>query len=147
VGAIFELQARAGAPCSIHHADLLLYENLDTQAQWIGMSAPKSGAMDFVKDGDAVACTGVELGVIHTPGHTPGSSTFQLQADRPVLFTGDTLFHRSIGRTDLWGGSYPEIIRSINTKLMGFEDDTLVIAGHGPSTTIGQERRLNPFLR
>ena len=112
------------------------------------MRMPKRGAIDhFIQDGDAVACRGVELGVIHTPGHTPGSTTFQLQGDRNILFTGDTLFHGSIGRTDLWGGSFPEIIRSINKKLMTFDDDTLVITGHGASTTIGEERRLNPFLR
>lgn len=148
VGAIYELQQLAGTPAAVHKADLLLFEKLDVQAQWIGMRMPKRGAIDhFIQDGDAVACRGVELGVIHTPGHTPGSTTFQLQGDRNILFTGDTLFHGSIGRTDLWGGSYPEIIRSINKKLMTFDDDTLVITGHGASTTIGEERRLNPFLR
>ena len=148
VGAIYELQQLAGTPAAVHKADLLLFEKLDVQAQWIGMRLPKRGAIDhFIQDGDAVACRGVELGVIHTPGHTPGSTTFQLQGDRNILFTGDTLFHGSIGRTDLWGGSFPEIIRSINKKLMTFDDDTLVITGHGASTTIGEERRLNPFLR
>ena len=111
-------------------------------------SAPRRGTIDrYVNDGDSVAINGIELGVIHTPGHTPGSLTFVLPGDRNVLFTGDTLFQRSIGRTDLWGGSYPEIITSIQKKLMTFDDDTLVIAGHGNSTTIGHERRHNPFLR
>jgi glyoxylase-like metal-dependent hydrolase (beta-lactamase superfamily II) len=118
------------------------------QAQWIGMASPRKGCIEhFIQDGDAVACRGVEIGVIHTPGHTPGSATFQLQGDRTILFTGDTLFRRGIGRTDLWGGSYGEIIRSITTKLMNFDDDTLVISGHGDSTTVGEERKLNPFLR
>ena len=102
---------------------------------------------DLMNDGEAVAVKGVELGVIHTPGHTPGSTTFVLPGDRNILFAGDTLFHRSIGRTDLWGGSHPQIIDSIQQRLMTFDDDTLVIAGHGPSTTVGQERRHNPFLR
>ena len=82
-----------------------------------------------------------------TTGHTPGSSTFYLAGERPILFTGDTLFMQSIGRTDLWGGSYSEIIDSIQKKLMNFDDETFVVAGHGQSTTIGHERRYNPFLR
>jgi hydroxyacylglutathione hydrolase len=148
VGAIFELQEKAGATASIHKADLFLLDKLDVQAPWIGMETPKRGAIDrYINDGDAVAVSGIEIGVLHTPGHTPGSSTFVLPGDRVVLFTGDTLFQRSIGRTDLWGGSPTEIITSIQNKLMTFADDTLVVAGHGPTTTIGQERRLNPFLR
>ena len=148
VGAIDDLQQRLGVPAAIHKADLMLLENLDVQAQFSGLPTPKQGAIDsFVQDGDAVGCKGVELGVLHTPGHTPGSTTFHLAGDRNILFTGDTLFMQSIGRTDLWGGSYEEIIRSIQRKLMTFDDDTLVIAGHGQSTTIGHERRHNPFLR
>ena len=109
---------------------------------------PKRGAIEhFVEDGGAVACHGVEVGVIHTPGHTPGSATFHLPGDRNILFTGDTLFAQSIGRTDLWGGSHPQIIESIQKKLMTFDDDTLVVSGHGQVTTIGRERRYNPFLK
>lgn len=148
VGAIYELQERAGTPASIHKADLFLFEKLDVQAQWIGIPMPKRGAIEhFVEDGGAVACHGVEVGVIHTPGHTPGSATFHLPGDRNILFTGDTLFAQSIGRTDLWGGSHPQIIQSIQKKLMSFDDDTLVISGHGQVTTIGHERRYNPFLK
>jgi len=148
VGAIYELQERAGTPASIHKADLFLFEKLDVQAQWIGIPMPKRGAIEhFVEDGGAVACHGVEVGVIHTPGHTPGSASFHLAGDRNILFTGDTLFAQSIGRTDLWGGSHPQIIASIQKKLMTFDDDTLVISGHGQRTTIGHERRYNPFLK
>ena len=148
VGAICELQERMKTPAAIHKADLFLFEKLDVQAQWIGMPMPNPGVIDhFVQDGDAVACRGVEMGVLHTPGHTPGSTSFHLAGDRNILFTGDTLFAESIGRTDLWGGSHPEIISSIHKKLMTFDDDTLVIAGHGQSTTIGHERRYNPFLK
>ena len=148
VGAIQDVQERLGTPAAIHKADLFLFEKLDEQAHWIGMPVPKRGLIDrFVEDGDAVTCDGVEMGVIHTPGHTPGSTTFHLPGDRNILFTGDTLFMQSIGRTDLWGGSHTEIIRSIEKKLMTFDDDTLVIAGHGRPTTIGYERRYNPFLK
>ena len=148
VGGIDDLQKKSGVPAAIHKADLTLFEHLDVQAQFIGLPAPNAGVIDsYVQDGDAVACHGIELGVLHTPGHTPGSTSFHLRSDRNILFTGDTLFRQSIGRTDLWGGSYEEIIRSIQQKLMTFDDDTLVISGHGPSTTIGTERRNNPFLK
>jgi hydroxyacylglutathione hydrolase len=148
VGAIFELQQKAGTPAAIHKADLFLFENLDTQAEWLGVPPPKRGTIDrFFNDGSSVACAGVELGVIHTPGHTPGSSCFLLANGGNVLFAGDTLFQNSIGRTDLWGGSTTAILSSIQKKLMTLDDDTLVIAGHGPSTTVGHERRSNPFLR
>jgi glyoxylase-like metal-dependent hydrolase (beta-lactamase superfamily II) len=147
VGAIYELQERMESPAFIHKADLFLFEKLDMQAQWIGMPMPKRGVIDhFLEDGSAIACRGVEIGAIHTPGHTPGSTSFLLSSDRNILFTGDTLFAQSIGRTDLWGGSQPQIITSIQKKLLTFNDDTLVIPGHGESTTIGHERRYNPFL-
>lgn len=148
VGAIYDLQQKAATRASIHKADLFLFEALDTQAEWLGMPAPKSGTIDsFLNDGSSVSCKGVELGVIHTPGHTPGSTCFLLENGRNILFAGDTLFKNSIGRTDLWGGSTPEILASIHRKLLTLDDDTLVIAGHGPSTTVGLERRNNPFLR
>ena len=148
VGAIFELQRKAGTPASIHEADLFLFQELETQAQWLGMPSPKRGTIDrFLNDGSSVSCKGVELGVIHTPGHTPGSTCFHLANGRNILFAGDTLFRGTIGRTDLWGGSTPDILASIHKRLMTFDDDTLVIAGHGPSTTVGGERRNNPFLR
>jgi len=148
VGAICELQEKMQTPTAIHKADLFLFEKLDVQAQWIRMPMPKRGVIDqFVQDGDAVTCKGIEMGVIHTPGHTPGSVSFHLPGDRNILFTGDTLFAQSIGRTDLWGGSYPEILKSIQKKLMSFKDETLVVPGHGRSTSIGHERRYNPFLK
>ena len=148
VGAIFELQEHTGSRASIHQADLFLYEKLDVQAQWLGLPPPKQGHIDsYLKDGGAVACSGLEIGVLHTPGHTPGSTCFFLPGDRTTLFAGDTLFRNSIGRTDLWGGSMPDILSSIHKKLMNLDDDTLVIAGHGPSTTVGYEKRHNPFLK
>jgi glyoxylase-like metal-dependent hydrolase (beta-lactamase superfamily II) len=114
----------------------------------LGIPSPKRGAIDhYLNDGSSVACNGVELGIIHTPGHTPGSTCFLLANERTILFAGDTLFRNSIGRTDLWGGSTADILSSIHNKLMTLDDDTLVITGHGPSTTVGLERRNNPFLK
>jgi glyoxylase-like metal-dependent hydrolase (beta-lactamase superfamily II) len=148
VGAIFDLQRQAGTPAAIHRADLFLFEALETQAEWLGMPSPQKGTIDrFLNDGSSVGCSGVQLGVIHTPGHTPGSTCFLLPSERNILFAGDTLFKNSIGRTDLWGGSTTDILTSIHKRLMTLEDDTLVITGHGPSTTVGLERRNNPFLR
>jgi glyoxylase-like metal-dependent hydrolase (beta-lactamase superfamily II) len=148
VGAIFDLQEKAATPASIHEADLPLYDALETQAQWLGMPTPKRGAIDrFLIDGTSIGCSGVDLGVLHTPGHTPGSSCFVFENGRTILFAGDTLFQNSIGRTDLWGGSMPDILSSIHNKLLTLPDDTFVVAGHGPSTTVGRERRNNPFLR
>src|SRR5688572_6580403 len=125
VGAIFELQRQAGSPAAIHRADLFLFEALDTQAEWLGMPSPQKGTIDrFLNDGSAVGCSGVQLGVIHTPGHTPGSTCFLLANDRTILFAGDTLFKNSIGRTDLWGGSTSDILASIHKRLMTLDDDT-----------------------
>src|SRR5688572_25507707 len=88
VGAIYELQEKSGTSAAIHKADVLLLDKLDVQAQWIGMPTPKRGAIDhYITDGDAVAVKGVEIGVLHTPGHTPGSATFVLPGDRTILFT------------------------------------------------------------
>ena len=84
--------------------------------------------------------------MLHTPGHTPGSLCFLVEGETPLLLAGDTLFRGGIGRTDLWGGDGRLILKSIEDKLLTLPDDTLVIAGHGPVTRIGDERRHNPFL-
>jgi glyoxylase-like metal-dependent hydrolase (beta-lactamase superfamily II) len=148
VAAIFDLQQSTGASAALHEADMVLYEHLDLQAQWLQMAAPQHGNVESnLIDGQSIGCCGIGIGIIHTPGHTPGSTTFDLAGDRHILFAGDTLFMNGIGRTDLWGGSHSEILSSIRNRLMTYDDDTLVIAGHGKSTTIGHERRHNPFLR
>ena len=99
-------------------------------------------------DGDVLQAGAVRLEVLHTPGHTPGSVSFALRGDaETTLLTGDTLFAGSIGRWDLGGTSMEDIVASIQTKLMDFSDATTVVPGHGPFTTIGIERRSNPYLR
>jgi glyoxylase-like metal-dependent hydrolase (beta-lactamase superfamily II) len=147
VGAIHGLQTKTGAAASIHEDDLFLFDHLDDQAAWLGLPAPRRGEIDrFIDDGDTVAVPDFGIGVIHTPGHTPGSLTFHLNSANPVLFTGDTLFFGSIGRTDLPGGDPEAILTSIRSRLLGFDPETIVIPGHGPRTTIGRERAENPFL-
>ena len=103
--------------------------------------------IELNRDGDKIDCGGITVTVDHTPGHTRGSVVFRV-ADGPtdVVFSGDTLFQGSVGRTDLSGGSGRDLLGSIVTKLLVLDDDTVVLPGHGPTTTIGVERRTNPFL-
>jgi len=149
VGATAPLQRWSSAQAHIHEADRFLYDVLPVQSEMLGVPMPEVCEMegDLVDDGVLYA-GGVELAVLHTPGHTPGSVSFVVRSGgQSVAFTGDTLFRRGIGRTDLWGGDSDLIFRSLRTRLMTLAEDTKVIAGHGPATTIGEERRGNPFLR
>jgi hydroxyacylglutathione hydrolase len=157
VGGLARLAQSTGAPVLMHAADLPLYQHLDIQAAMLGMPTPPATSVDqLLKEGDSVRWGPFAAQVFHTPGHSPGSITLYLPAestpeslalDAPQLFAGDTLFAGSIGRTDLWGGSYPQIINSIREKLLVLPDRTIVLPGHGPATTIGAERTSNPFLR
>lgn len=157
VGGLAALHRATHAPVLIHDADLGLYRTLDMQAQWLGVPTPETVQIrDFVKEGDTLRWGGFLARVLHTPGHTPGSISLVVEnvgapdpghAAPPRLIAGDTLFQGSIGRTDLPGGSYPQIIRSIHEKLLILPDELLVIPGHGDATTIGDEREHNPFLR
>jgi hydroxyacylglutathione hydrolase len=149
VGSTAELQRATGAGASIHEGDRFLYKMLPVQAALIGTHLPRRADMDGkLVDGATLRAGSLELGVLHTPGHTPGSCCFVVSdADGTRLFAGDTLFRGSIGRTDLWGGDADAILRSIRGKLLSLPDDVLVVTGHGPSTTVGRERVHNPFLR
>jgi glyoxylase-like metal-dependent hydrolase (beta-lactamase superfamily II) len=167
VGGLAGLHRATGAPVLIHEADLELYRHLDMQAQWLGVPTPaQTSIADFVKEGDTLRWGGFVAGVLHTPGHTPGSISLvvrggiappgaEARASEPSanagtearLLSGDTLFRESIGRTDLWGGSYPQILDSIREKLLVLPDEVVVYPGHGDITTIGFERAHNPFLQ
>ena len=104
--------------------------------------------VEMLDDGKVIELAGLSLTIDHAPGHTGGSVMFQLPtADEPLLFTGDVLFKDSIGRTDLRGGSMTEMMASLRDKVLTKPDDTVVLPGHGPETTIGRERAHNPFLR
>lgn len=149
VGATAPLQSWSGAPAKIHEADRFLYEMLPVQAAMIGVDMPETCDLEGTLNDDVVLSAGaLSMHVLHTPGHTPGSCCFiaKLGAEQ-VAFAGDTLFRRGIGRTDLWGGDPDLIVRSIKNKLYTLDEPTKVITGHGPSTTIGEERRTNPFVR
>jgi hydroxyacylglutathione hydrolase len=149
VGATAPLQDWSGAPAKIHEADRLLYNMLPVQAAMIGTGLPETCDIEGSLTDDLVLSAGaLEMQVLHTPGHTPGSCTFVAKlGSAQVAFAGDTLFRRSIGRTDLWGGDSELIQRSIRNKLYSLDEGIEVITGHGPSTTIGEERRSNPFVR
>ena len=177
VGGLRKLQQATGAPVMMHGDDLDLYRHLDLQAEWLGVPAPEAAPVDQVlTEGDTLRWGRFAANVLHTPGHTPGSISLYLPdftaaspaepgalpvpksvpkltkdpatvAAAGTLFAGDTLFAGSIGRTDLWGGSLDDILRSIHQKLLALPDETAVFPGHGAATTIGDERERNPFLR
>ena len=132
----------------MHVGDLPLYKNLAIQAEWLGVLPPGVTDVDqFLKEGDVLRFGPHFLEVLHTPGHSPGSLSLHLPGAQEKIFSGDTLFQGSIGRTDLWGGSFEEILRSIHDRLLVFPDETPVFPGHGPATLIGEERETNPFLQ
>ncbi|MDQ6779618.1 MAG: MBL fold metallo-hydrolase [Candidatus Eremiobacteraeota bacterium] len=148
VGALAQLKQRTGAPAMLHEADVPLYEQLALQASWLGIPVPPVTMIDrLVLDGDELAFGKHALRVVHTPGHSPGSISLVLDQQQPTVFSGDTLFAGSIGRTDLWGGSFESLLRSITRRLLTLPDDAVVIPGHGPPTTVGAERESNPFLQ
>jgi glyoxylase-like metal-dependent hydrolase (beta-lactamase superfamily II) len=148
VGCTAELQRLTGAPASIHEGDRMLYEMLPVQAEWLGFDLPQRADVDgSLVDGRAIRAGALEIGVLHTPGHTPGSCSFLVPGgERPIVLTGDTLFRRGVGRTDLGGIDTETLVRSVRAKLLTLPDEAVVIAGHGPPTTIGEERVANPFL-
>lgn len=147
VGGAVRLKNATGAPILLNQNDDQLLRMLDVQAAWLGMREP--GPVDIDEspdDGDKIRWGTLEATVIHTPGHTQGSICLLLSREK-TLIAGDTLFQGSIGRTDLPGGSYEKIIRSIHQKLLVLPGETVVVPGHGPTTTIEEERERNPFLR
>jgi hydroxyacylglutathione hydrolase len=166
VGGLQRLQQATGAPVLMHGDDMELYRHLDEQAAWLGVPPPPAARIDqLLREGDTVRWGNYAASVLHTPGHTPGSVSLYLPSHliesahgrahhgesaagaTGTLFAGDTLFAGSIGRTDLWGGSMTDILHSIHSKLLVLPDRTLVYPGHGPTTTIGEERDSNPFLQ
>jgi glyoxylase-like metal-dependent hydrolase (beta-lactamase superfamily II) len=144
VGATRELQDLWQCPAFLHGDDTFLIEALPQQTGMFGMPAIPQPQMQDMQAGDRH----LDLTTLHTPGHTPGSSCFHGDfAKGKVLLAGDTLFRGGVGRTDLWGGNWELLEQSIKRELYGLEDATLVIPGHGPATTLGEEAASNPFVR
>jgi hydroxyacylglutathione hydrolase len=159
VGGLARLYQYTAAPVMMHSDDLPLYRGMEAQAAFLGMRPPELVEVhQLLREGDILQWGDFFAKVIHTPGHTPGSVSLYLPTEndntknnstltQPQLFAGDTLFAGGIGRTDLWGGSYDQIIESLKDKLLQLPDTTVVHPGHGHSTTIGHERETNPFLK
>jgi hydroxyacylglutathione hydrolase len=147
IGGAQKLKAATGAPVYMNARDQELYDQLEMQAGWLGVPTPERAEIDFgARDGDTVKLGPAEFHVLDTPGHTQGSISLWIPAEGKLI-AGDTLFMDSIGRTDLPGGDHEQILRSIPAKLLPLDDQTVVIPGHGPNTTIGRERARNPFLK
>ena len=147
VGGALKLKTLTGAPIYFNEGDLPLLQMMSVQAAWLGIETPETAPPDEgLVDGKQVGLESYPAQVIHTPGHTQGSVCLHFAPMKMVL-AGDTLFAGSIGRTDLPGGDFEQIIDSIQSRLLSLPDETRVIPGHGPATTIGNERRVNPFLK
>jgi hydroxyacylglutathione hydrolase len=148
------LKKLTGAPILYNQHDLPLINMMDVQASWLGMATPEVHPPDDTLEDGRVIAIGAgpgEIGgltgtLLFTPGHTHGSVCLYLPAEH-LLLAGDTLFAGSVGRTDLPGGDSATLIRSIHNQLLPLPDDTVVLPGHGPRTTIGEERQSNPFLK
>jgi hydroxyacylglutathione hydrolase len=147
VGGAMKLRAVTDAPILLNQNDYALLKMLDVQAAWIGVAPPGKVEIDQnIGQADTVSAGSLKANVLHTPGHTEGSICLYFPLEKKII-AGDTLFAGSIGRTDLPGGSYEKIIDSLHEKLLSLPDETVVVPGHGPLTTIGEERESNPFLK
>ena len=150
VTGVARAKAALGVPVWLHQADNFLYEAVVQQGAMFGLKVEPQPPVDRFYEGEGPLRFGrYQVRVLHTPGHCPGGVCLAVSREgdpRPTLFVGDTLFAGSIGRTDLPGGDLDTLLRSIREVLFAFPDDTVVWSGHGPETTIGKERRTNPFL-
>lgn len=147
IGATRGLKQHTSAWVCLHEADKFIYDMLPLQGQMFGMKFEAAPAVDKLLQDEEILEFGTHrIQVIHTPGHSPGGVCFRIEGTELLLFSGDTLFQGSIGRTDLWGADFDTLIRSIKKRLLVLEEETLVLPGHGPSSTIAKEKRTNPFL-
>ncbi|MCB9555539.1 MAG: MBL fold metallo-hydrolase [Deltaproteobacteria bacterium] len=146
VGAVAELKRVLGVNFRLHQSEVPVLDGLEISAQMFGLRPPEKPAVDgHVSHGEIIALGELSVECRLTAGHSPGGCCYVLSEQR-VVIAGDTLFAGSIGRTDLPGGSHQRLLQSIADQLLSLEDDFVVYCGHGPSTTIGAERRSNPFL-
>ncbi|MDP6656034.1 MAG: MBL fold metallo-hydrolase [SAR324 cluster bacterium] len=142
-----KMKEATGAKLALHRDDLFLWDMLEDQCRVFGIPFEKPPPPDqWLEHEEEIDVKGVQGKALHTPGHTPGSMCFLFE-NQKLLIAGDTLFQGSIGRTDLWGGDYQQIEKSIQEKLYTLDEETAVITGHGESTNIGHEMRSNSFVR
>ena len=147
IGGALKLKRLTGAPIYLNENDLPLLDMMGTQAAWLGINTPETAPPDSgLVAGQAVGLEHYSAKVLHTPGHTQGSICLHF-VPLKLLIAGDTLFAGSIGRTDLPGGNFEQIIDSIESRLLVLPSETRVLPGHGPVTTIGHENERNPFLQ
>jgi hydroxyacylglutathione hydrolase len=147
VGGALKLKRLTGAPIYMNENDLPQLDIMDDQAAWLGVPSQETAPPDEgLKDGQLVGLEHYPAQVLHTPGHTQGSICLHF-APLKLLIAGDTLFAGGIGRTDFPGGNFDQIIASLRSRLLTLPDETKVLPGHGPATTIGEERASNPFLQ
>jgi len=147
IGGAMELKTATGAPILLNENDAELVAMLPVQAQWLGMRDPGQMEIDgSPKGGDKVLAGAVSGEILLTPGHTEGSLCVYFEPEKKLI-AGDTLFAGSVGRTDLPGGSYEKLLHSLHTTVLDLPDDVVVVPGHGPLTTIGEEREENPYLQ
>ncbi len=149
IGGNKKLKEATDAPICIHPAEKDLITKMSEMATYFGVESDRSPPADkFLEEGDTVKVGALELKVLHTPGHSPGSITLYHQdKDKTIAMVGDVLFQFSVGRTDFPGGSQRQLIASIKTKLYPLGDNCEIYPGHGPPTTIKQEKKYNPFLQ
>ena len=146
-------EATGGEVC-LNKGDQMLYDNIAMQGEFLGLKVDPIVApiTRYIEHQDVIETSSLKLNVLHTPGHTPGSVCFYCETldmngtSRKLMFSGDTLFSGSIGRTDLWGGDYDQIISSLKERVTKVPFETEVIPGHGPTTTVARELKSNPFL-
>jgi len=139
-----EVKNRWDIPVLLHKEDEFLYSSLKEQGLWFGLSYSAAPPADgYLKPGAPLALGDLNIGIHHTPGHSPGGLTFEVEEH---LFCGDLIFAGGVGRSDLPGGSHELLIQTIREKILPFDDDKILHPGHGPETTVGHERRTNPFL-
>ena len=144
IAGVSHVVRETGVPIHVHPLDRRLYDNVAAQGGWLGVPVETPPPPDFeLAAGDTVSVGACQFSVRPVPGHSPGSVAF---VGHGLALVGDALFAGSVGRVDLPGGDGPTLLKSIRDELLTLPDDTIVYAGHGPSTTIGHERATNPFL-
>lgn len=147
IGAVSELKEKLGVPFKIHRNEEILVKAYEQQCRLFGIRFGTEPGIDaFIEEGEEIRIGNLTARALLTPGHSPGGLSFLFEGAPNRIIVGDTLFMASIGRTDLIGGDLNTLINNIKTKILSLPDDTEVYSGHGPMTTVGREKRFNPFI-